>query len=71
MTNQIKRYNVSILTYENFTGVHPSNYYFHPCTLNSTIPPRSIENASWETRTPDLALIPIVRIKRLPLGQKL
>ncbi|KZV23602.1 phosphopantothenate--cysteine ligase 1 [Dorcoceras hygrometricum] len=72
MANQIKRHNASSLTYENFPGGHPSQYCSHPCTLNSTIPPpRSIENASWETRTPDLALIPIFRIKRLPLGQKL
>ncbi|KZV34251.1 hypothetical protein F511_21736 [Dorcoceras hygrometricum] len=56
MANQIKRRNVSSLTYENFPGDHPSQYCSHPCTLNSTIlPPRSIENASWKTRTPDLA----------------
>ncbi|KZV52836.1 hypothetical protein F511_34035 [Dorcoceras hygrometricum] len=37
MANQIKRRNVSSLTYENFPGGHPSQYCSHPCTLNSTI----------------------------------
>ncbi|KZV22042.1 hypothetical protein F511_36470 [Dorcoceras hygrometricum] len=37
MANQIKRHNVSSLTYENFPGGHPSQYRSHPCTLNSTI----------------------------------
>ncbi|KZV38535.1 phosphoglycerate kinase, chloroplastic-like [Dorcoceras hygrometricum] len=36
MANQIKRRNVSSLTYENFPGVHPSQYCSHPFTLNST-----------------------------------
>ncbi|KZV29084.1 ubiquitin carboxyl-terminal hydrolase 18-like [Dorcoceras hygrometricum] len=36
MANQIKRRNVSSLTYENFPGGHPSQYCSHPCTLNST-----------------------------------
>ncbi|KZV16227.1 hypothetical protein F511_11132 [Dorcoceras hygrometricum] len=36
MANQIKRHNVSSLTYENFPGGHPSQYCSHPCTLNST-----------------------------------
>ncbi|KZV23035.1 hypothetical protein F511_16559 [Dorcoceras hygrometricum] len=54
MANQIKRRNVSSLTYENFPGGHPSQYCSHPCTLNSTIPHQEV-----------------VRIKRLPLGQKL
>ncbi|KZV39499.1 hypothetical protein F511_28163 [Dorcoceras hygrometricum] len=35
MANQIKRHNVSSLTYENFPGDHPSQYRSHPCTLNS------------------------------------
>ncbi|KZV54821.1 hypothetical protein F511_36448 [Dorcoceras hygrometricum] len=37
MANQIKRRNVSSLTYENFPGGHPSQYCSHPFTLNSTI----------------------------------
>ncbi|KZV38773.1 tetraspanin-8-like [Dorcoceras hygrometricum] len=36
MANQIKRRNVSSLTYKNFPGGHPSQYCSHPCTLNST-----------------------------------
>ncbi|KZV32470.1 hypothetical protein F511_16522 [Dorcoceras hygrometricum] len=36
MANQIKRRNVSSLTYENFPGGHPSQYCSHSCTLNST-----------------------------------
>ncbi|KZV49487.1 hypothetical protein F511_24932 [Dorcoceras hygrometricum] len=40
MANQIKRHNVSRLTYENFPRGHPSQYCSHPCTLNSTIPPQ-------------------------------
>ncbi|KZV24112.1 BTB/POZ domain-containing protein-like [Dorcoceras hygrometricum] len=36
MVNQIKRRNVSSLTYENFPGGHQSQYCSHPCTLNST-----------------------------------
>ncbi|KZV38695.1 hypothetical protein F511_32524 [Dorcoceras hygrometricum] len=37
MANQIKRRNISSLTYENFPGGHPSQYCSHPCTLNTTI----------------------------------
>ncbi|KZV57470.1 hypothetical protein F511_32146 [Dorcoceras hygrometricum] len=37
MANQIKRRNVSSLTYENFPRGHPSQYCSHPCTLNSTL----------------------------------
>ncbi|KZV15959.1 hypothetical protein F511_25376 [Dorcoceras hygrometricum] len=40
MANQIKRRNISSLTYENFPGGHPSQHCSHPCTLNSTIPPQ-------------------------------
>ncbi|KZV37616.1 hypothetical protein F511_13401 [Dorcoceras hygrometricum] len=39
MANQIKRRNVSSLTYENFPEGHPSQYCSHPCTLNSTLSP--------------------------------
>ncbi|KZV36061.1 aluminum-activated malate transporter 1-like [Dorcoceras hygrometricum] len=46
---------------------HPSQYCSHHCTLNSTIPPKNIENASWKTRTPDLALIPIISWQLVPL----
>ncbi|KZV34288.1 F-box/kelch-repeat protein-like [Dorcoceras hygrometricum] len=60
MANQIKRRNVSSLTYENFPVGHPYQYCSHLTRLTQqSPPPRSIENASWETRTPDLALIPI------------
>ncbi|KZV37992.1 hypothetical protein F511_25431 [Dorcoceras hygrometricum] len=45
MANQIKRRNVSSLTYENFPGGHPSQYCSHPCTLNSTIPPKASDLA--------------------------
>ncbi|KZV50858.1 hypothetical protein F511_25456 [Dorcoceras hygrometricum] len=43
MANQIKRRNVSSLTYENFEGGHPSQYCTHPCMLNST----AISMHSW------------------------
>ncbi|KZV44797.1 BTB/POZ domain-containing protein-like [Dorcoceras hygrometricum] len=39
MANQIKRSNVSSLTYENFPGGHPSQYCSHPCTLTLPLPP--------------------------------
>ncbi|KZV16378.1 hypothetical protein F511_11513 [Dorcoceras hygrometricum] len=45
MANQIKRHNVNSLTYENFPGGHPSQYYSHPCTLNSTITPPGVPSA--------------------------
>ncbi|KZV31302.1 Tau class glutathione S-transferase [Dorcoceras hygrometricum] len=67
MTNQIKRRNVSCLTYENFPGGHSYQYCSHPCTLNSTNPPKKYRKCFLED---SLALIPICRIKRLPLGQK-
>ncbi|KZV55454.1 BTB/POZ domain-containing protein-like [Dorcoceras hygrometricum] len=55
MANQIKRRNVSSLTYENFPGGHQSQYCSHPCTLNST--PRSMTGcktpSSAFTRRPD------------------
>ncbi|KZV49551.1 hypothetical protein F511_30865 [Dorcoceras hygrometricum] len=37
MANQIKRRNVSSLTYKNFPGGHPYQCCSHPCTLNSTL----------------------------------